>query len=63
MLTLYPLDFEEFLLANGLNAFAINALRNKFKKLESLDENTHNRIMDLFKKYLKLFFKGFDKLF
>ena len=49
---MYPLDFEEFLLANGLNAFAINALRNKFKKLERLDENTHNRIMDLFKKYL-----------
>lgn len=49
---MYPLDFEEFLLANGLNTFAINALRNKFRLLESLDENTHNRIMDLFKKYL-----------
>lgn len=49
---MYPLDFEEFLLANGFNSFAITALRNKFKLRESLDENTHNKILDLFKKYL-----------
>lgn len=49
---MYPLDFEEFLLANGFNSFAITALRNKFKLRASLDENTHNKILDLFKKYL-----------
>ncbi len=49
---MYPLDFEEFLLANGFNDSAINYLRNKFEKLESLDENIHNRVLDLFKKYL-----------
>ncbi len=49
---MYPLDFEEFLLANGFNSFAINALRNKFKLRESLEESTHNKILDLFKKYL-----------
>lgn len=49
---MYPLDFEEFLLANGFNSFAITALRNKFRLRESLDENTHNKILDLFKKYL-----------
>lgn len=49
---MYPLDFEEFLLSQGFNSVAINALRNKFKKLESLDENVHNKVLDLFKKYL-----------
>ena len=49
---MFPLDFEEFLYANGLNEFAINALRSKFEKLESLDETMHAKIMDLFRKYL-----------
>ncbi len=49
---MYPLDFEEFLLANGFNSFTINFLKNKFLCLESLDENTHNKVLDLFKKYL-----------
>lgn len=49
---MFPLDFEEFLYANGLNEFAINALRGKFEKLESLDEAMHTKIMDLFRKYL-----------
>lgn len=49
---MFPLDFEEFLYANGLNEFAINALRSKFEKLESLDEAMHAKIMDLFRKYL-----------
>ena len=49
---MYPLDFEEFLLANGFNSFTINFLKDKFSSLESLDENTHNKVLDLFKKYL-----------
>ncbi len=49
---MFPLDFEEFALANGFNTFAIDSLRKKFEKLESLDENTHNKILDLFRKYL-----------
>ncbi len=49
---MYPLDFEEFLMANGFNSFAINSLKTKFDKLETLDENTHNKVLDLFKKYL-----------
>lgn len=47
-----PLDFEEFLYANGFNEFVINTIKNKFLNLESLDEPTHNKILDLFKKYL-----------
>ena len=49
---MYPLDFEEFLIANNVNDYAINIIENKFKNLDSLDESLHNKILDLFKKYL-----------
>lgn len=49
---MFPLDFEEFLIANGLNEFAINVLREKYKNLEPLEESLHNRILDLFRRYL-----------
>ena len=49
---MFPLDFEEFLYANGLNEFAVSAMRKKFEREEPLDEPTHNKIMDLFRKYL-----------
>ena len=52
ILEMLPLSFEEFLYANGFNEFAISTLREKFSKEESLDENTHNKILDLFKKFL-----------
>ena len=49
---MFPLDFEEFLYANGLNKVAIGVMRSKFGRLEELDEPMHNKMMDLFKKYL-----------
>lgn len=49
---MYPLDFEEFLYANGFNEYAINAIEAKFRSGESLDEATHDTVMKLFKKYL-----------
>ncbi len=49
---MFPLDFEEFLYANGMNEIVINALQSKFQKQESLDENMHNKMMDLFRKFL-----------
>jgi predicted AAA+ superfamily ATPase len=49
---MYPLDFEEFLWANNFGEEAINGLRQKFLTRESLQENIHNKVMDLFKKYL-----------
>lgn len=49
---MFPLDFEEFLYANGLNEFAVSAMRKKFERLEALDEPTHNKMMDYFRKYL-----------
>ena len=49
---MFPLDFEEFLYANGVNDFAVSSMKEKFSRLESLDEATHNKMMDLFRKYL-----------
>lgn len=49
---MFPLDFEEFLYANGTNETAVYALRKRFEKLESLDESMHNKLMELFRKYL-----------
>lgn len=49
---MYPLDFEEFLYANGVNDFFISSLKEKFINLQSLDEAMHSKLMDLFRKYL-----------
>ncbi len=49
---MYPLDFEEFLYANGFHEEAIATLRESFLNMESLDDKMHSRILDLFHKYL-----------
>ena len=49
---MFPLDFEEFLYANGLNKMFLSNIRKKYENLETLDEPTHYKMMDLFKKYL-----------
>lgn len=49
---MFPLDFEEFLYANGMNEIVISSLQKKFERLEALDEPMHNKMMDLFRKYL-----------
>ena len=49
---MFPLDFEEFLFANGMNDLVIASMRKKFERLESLDQAMHDKIMDLFRKYL-----------
>ena len=49
---MFPLDFEEFLYANGMNELVISSMRKKFECLELLEENMHKKMMDLFRKYL-----------
>lgn len=49
---MFPLDFEEFLYANGMNEIAILSIQKKFERLEALDEPMHNKMMDLFRKFL-----------
>lgn len=49
---MYQLDFEEFLWANGFGETAIEELRKKYEANESLEENLHLRMLDLFKRYI-----------
>lgn len=49
---MYPMDFEEFLYANGVGEMAVNTMRKKFLNQEGMSEVIHNKMMDLFKKYL-----------
>lgn len=52
VIKMYPLDFEEFLWANGVGKEFINHVRNCCRGEETLDTPIHDRMMDLFKKYL-----------
>lgn len=49
---MYPLDFEEFLWANGVGDDVIGHMREQFGKREGLSDGLHRRIMDLFRTYL-----------
>lgn len=49
---MYPMDFEEFLIANGVGEFAIATMRAQFLERQSLSDSLHAKILDLFKKYL-----------
>ena len=49
---MFPLDFEEFVYANGMSQMTVSAMRSKFERRKALDEAAHNKMMDLFRKYL-----------
>ena len=49
---MYQLDFEEFIMANGFGKDAIAVMKQKFVAKESLSEEMHRRVMDLFRRYL-----------
>ena len=51
-LHMHPLNFEEFLFANGVNQLALDSLKKSFLAREPLRESLHDKMMDLFKKYL-----------
>ena len=52
ILTMYPMDFEEFLWANGIGEELINHLHDKFEKKEPVEEAIHNKMIQLFKEYV-----------
>lgn len=52
IMDMYPLDFAEFMRANSVGEFAIDVLRDKFRRGETLDEAMHARLLSLWKKYL-----------
>ncbi|MGP1447602.1 MAG: ATP-binding protein [Candidatus Limimorpha sp.] len=49
---LYPLDFEEFLWANGVGEAVISHCREMFFARRSLRQSLHRQMMELFRKYL-----------
>lgn len=49
---MYPLDFEEFLIANGLNRNVIMSIKKCFETLTPVDEVVHQKLIDSFHLYL-----------
>lgn len=49
---MYQLDFEEFLIANDFGKEAIGIMRQKFMTKESLSDEMHQHVLELFRKYL-----------
>lgn len=51
-LQMYPLDFEEFCLANGVQPQALNSLRECFEKRVTVNPAVHGAMMKLFFAYM-----------
>lgn len=49
---MYPMDFEEFLIANSLGDDVINNLKQCYKRLTSVDDFVHDKIIEAFYTYL-----------
>ena len=49
---MFQLDFEEFLIANGFGTEALNMMRQSYENRQALTEEHHNRVLDLFRRYL-----------
>lgn len=49
---MYQLDFEEFLIANGVGSEAIGEMRGRWSSNQGLDEDMHNYMMTMFRRYL-----------
>ena len=47
---MYPLDFEEFLIANGVGELVLSTMRKKFANREAMPDAIHNKLLDLSKK-------------
>ena len=51
-LEMFPLDFEEFIIANGVQPKIIDYLHNCFENKEPVDDFIHEKMMQLFRLYL-----------
>lgn len=52
VITMYPLDFEEFLWANGIHERLIDGLRSHLKSKTPVEEALHKRYRDLLLQYV-----------
>lgn len=52
VLQMYPMDFEEFMIANDISKVTLNMLKEKYEALEPIDEFIHEKLLSLFFVYL-----------
>ena len=52
IIEMYPLDFEEFALANKVSPGIIDFLHKSFEEKTPIDEVIHDKMMELFRLYL-----------
>ncbi len=52
IIRMYPLDFEEFLIANGVGTLLLDTMRRNFSARQSMPSAIHDKLLDLFRKYL-----------
>lgn len=52
VLRMYPMDFEEFMIANSVSQTTLDMLKEKYVRLEPVDDFIHQRLLAMFFVYL-----------
>ena len=52
VLRMYPMDFEEFMVANHVSSTTLDMLKDKFNTASSVDELIHQKLLAMFFVYL-----------
>ena len=52
VLKMYPMDFEEFMLANNISQTTLDMLKEKYETMQPVDEFIHEKLLSLFFMYL-----------
>ena len=52
VLRMYPMDFEEFMIANHVSKATLDMLKDKFETVQPVDEFIHQKLLGLFFVYL-----------
>ena len=45
---MYPMDFEEFMMANNVSVTTLDMLNEKFKNASHVDEFVHQKLLSMF---------------
>lgn len=52
VLRMYPMDFEEFMIANSVSNVTLDMIKDKFRTCQPVDEFIHQKLLSLFFVYL-----------
>lgn len=52
IIKMYPMDFEEFMIANGISETTLHMLKDKFETCRPVDDFIHQKLLSLFFVYL-----------